>query len=225
MSSIIKKILLVSIVLCQGVMAQTSEPGRPLDLKITATPAGTMYLDGNRPIAKMTTRGLTGYIYDHGRMVLAVRADGRYAAFKYANGKLDHIEYSDGTVRRLGDSLAPSAGGSIAARGGSVAMAYDDGWEDYWADHNSGINDGDDGNVGIGVGGFDGGGGGGGGDGFPRDARPNNPFDRIACLAAAMRTLEVAFTEVCPMMKNQAVCIFQAMLLHDEALAFCMSRK
>jgi hypothetical protein len=214
MRTTIIRLSLLAATFCTAAVAQTSAPATPrFDLHVVNGPAATLYLDGTRPIVKKSSKGLTSYAYKHGRPAIVMHPDGSYAELKYENGKLDRIEYSDGTVRRAGDKLAPSAGASIAARGGIAPMNYGSSWDDDWGTENYYFQ-------------YDGGGrsdGGwdGGGD-FPRGEQPDNPWKRIKCLADAMVTLKVAFTEVCPMMRDQTVCIDQAMKLHDELINWCM---
>lgn len=94
-----------------------------LDLRVETKPGATIYLNGTQPIAKRTANGVTSYAYKNGRPVIAMNSDGRYAVFKYENGQLDRIEeYSDGTMRRAGENLKPTIGGSIATRGGVSPM-------------------------------------------------------------------------------------------------------
>lgn len=219
MSSIIREILLIGAVLCQAATAQTpTTTPHQVDLKTAKTPTGTFYLDGKRPLVKESAKGLTGYVYEHGRITLAVRADGRFAAYKYLNGKLDRVEYSDGAVRRIGAKVVPSAGGSIAARGGVSPMLYDDDWyDDLFLEHPEIIDPFGPDKYGRDWSGFD------GRNDFPSGAHPEGPFERAKCLYDAFRTLEVSFKEVCPILNDHPVCIKNAMQLYDEATAFCLS--
>ena len=67
---------------CCAAVAQTPVPAT-LDLRVAATPAATTYLNGARPIARQSAKGVTSYAYKNGWPVLAVRTDGTYAEYKY----------------------------------------------------------------------------------------------------------------------------------------------
>jgi hypothetical protein len=194
---------------CCAAVAQTPVPAT-LDLRVAATPAATTYLNGARPIARQSAKGVTSYAYKNGWPVLAVRTDGTYAEYKYLNGKLDRIQYSDGTVRRAGDALSPSAGASIASRGGVSPMNYGRRWHDDY-DYFT-VSDG----FGRSSDGF-------GASDFPPGGLPDNPWGLVKCMYDASRTLQVSLLEVCPIMQNEGVCMGQALTLHNEAVAWCMS--
>jgi hypothetical protein len=208
MKATITPIFLLTVTVCSAAVAQTSVPAtQRFDLHIVEGPAATLYLSGSRPIVKKTSKGITSYAYKDGRPAIAVHSDGTYAVFKYENGKLDHIAYSDGTMRRAGDKLAPSTGASIASRGGMVPMNYGTNWDDDWGSENYYYQYDGKGRWDVGL---------------PRGEEPDNPFDRMKCLADALMTLKVAILEVCPMMLDQTVCLAQALKLHNELVDFCM---
>lgn len=209
--------MLLTAAFCTGAIAQTPAPAKPLNLRIVKGASSTLYLDGARPIARMAPKGLTSYVYANGRRIIAMRTDGKYAHFKYENGKLDRIEYSDGTVRRAGERLTPSTGSSIAARGGAAPMNWDgDGWGGW--DDDEIIQDDDRGGGWGGGGMYDGGGGG----GFPEEAEPDNPIGRLKCLYDSARMFYVSVAEFCPYVRDQMICIGQAMNLKNEADAWCL---
>ncbi len=221
MKKAIVRTLLLATTLCSASIAQTPAPSTPdVDLRIFKSPASTLYLHGERPIARITPNGLTTYAYKDGRPAIAMRTDGRYAEFKYENGKLERIDYSDGTVRRAGEKLLPSAGSRLAARGGVAPMNWasegDDGWagwdDDYYiqydgADRHNGGDEGGDG---------------GEDPDFPEEGRPHTPLQRLQCLYAASMTLQISLLQVCPIMRDQSICMGRAVDFNRRTVVWCM---